>query len=307
VATAAGYCYGALGTDTGGSIRMPSAAQGLTGLKPTWGRVSRQGVFPLAESFDHVGPMARSAADAAAMLQAIAGPDPADPTTLTSPPPDYLAELRGDISGLRLGLDPALLETVEAEPAAGVEQTIRTLEALGARVVAVRLPEIRNVVGAIMALLTAEMSAAHAETFPNRAEGYGPDLRRRLEAGAAISGVDVARAVHARAAYSGEMRRLFEDVDLMITAAAPAPTPTWDEVEAFGDDMPGLLDRVGRYTLPFNVTGNPTLSLPCGLAASGLPLGVQLIGPHLGEALLLRAGHRLQQVTDHHLRHPRLD
>jgi amidase len=308
VATAAGLCYGALGTDTGGSIRMPSGACGLSGMKPTWGRVSRHGLFPLAESFDHIGPMARSAADAAAMLQAIAGPDPRDPTALSAPTPDYLSQLGGGLAGLSVGVDKDVIERdVDPEVLASVLSAISAFESLGARIREVSLPSFAPLMGSVMPLLTAELMVAHAASFPSQADRYGPDLRRMLESGAGLSAMDIARCVHARAAFSGEMRQVFDEVDLLITPAAPAPTPTWAEVEAMSDDMGGLMARVARYTLPFNATGSPTLSLPSGLGSSGLPLGVQLIGRHLAEATLLRAGARFQQVTDFHLAHPQLD
>ena len=308
VSVAAGLCYGALGTDTGGSIRMPSAACGLSGMKPTWGRVSRDGLFPLAQTFDHIGPMCRTAADAAAMLHAMAGADPKDHTALNAPVPDYLAGLGAGVSGLKIGVDPELIEArVEPVVIASVKAALQVFQDLGARIVEVKLPAFPPLLGSVFPLLTAEVMAAHAETFPRLADQYGPDLRRMLEAGAPLTAVDVARCLPARAAFVGEMRKAFEDVDLLLTPAAPAPTLTWDEIEALSADQPAMMDRIARYTLPFNATGSPTLSLPSGLAPSGLPLGIQLIGPHLGEDLLFRAGHAFQQSTDHHTRHPELD
>ncbi len=307
VSVAAGLCYGALGTDTGGSIRMPSAACGLSGMKPTWGRVSRDGLFPLAQTFDHIGPMCRTAADAAAMLQAMAGADPKDQTALNAPVPDYLAGLGAGISGLRIGVDPELNQArVDPEVVASVRAALEVFEALGARVVEVKLPPFAPLLGSVFPLLTAEVMAAHAETFPRLADSYGPDLRRMLEAGAPLTAVDVARCLPARAAFAGEMRKVFDLVDLLLTPAAPSPTLAWDEVEALSSDQAALMDRIARYTIPFNATGSPTLSLPSGMASTGLPLGIQLIGPILGEPLLFRAGHAFQQATDHHTLHPEL-
>lgn len=306
VATAAGFCFGALGTDTGGSIRMPSAACGVSGIKPTWGRVSRHGLFPLAESFDHIGPMARSTADAAAILQAIAGEDRADSTALSDPVPDYLSQLNGGISGVSIGVDWTLVEAnVDGVVVDNVKQAIAVLESLGARIRTVICPPFAPLMGTVMPLLTAELMVAHAATFPLHADRYGPDLRRMLESGAAFTATDIARSVHSRALFSGALRKIFDDVDLLITPAMPAPTPTWNEVEALSDDLGAFMDRVGRYTFPFNVSGSPTLSLPSGFA-TGLPLGVQLIGPSLSEALLCRAGHAFQRVTDFHVAHPEL-
>jgi amidase len=307
VCVAAGLAYGALGTDTGGSIRMPSAACGLSGIKPTWGRVSRHGLFPLAASFDHIGPMCRTAADAAAMLQVMAGADPKDPTALNAPVPTYLAEAGASLMGLRIGVDPELNETrVDPIVVASVRAALRVFADLGAEVVEVKLPAFAPLAGALTAHFSAETLAAHAETFPSQADRYGPDLRRMLEHGAELTAVDVARAIHVRAAFAGEFRKVFDGVDLLLTPAAPAPTPSWDEVEALAGDQPALMDRVARYTMPFNVTGSPTFSLPSGLTPVGLPLGIQLVGPHLAEPLLVRAACAFQRATDHHTRHPAL-
>jgi amidase len=307
VCVAAGLAYGALGTDTGGSIRLPSGACGLSGVKPTWGRVSRHGLFPLAESFDHIGPMCRTAADAAAMLHVMAGADPKDPTALNAPVPDYLAEAGASITDLRIGVDPGLL-AAGADPVVvgAVRSALEAFADLGARVVEVTLPDFASLAGSVMALLTAEVVVAHAETYPRLADRYGPQLRRMLDDGAALTPADVARAVHSRAAFAGRLRMVFDDVDLLLTPAAPAPTPTWDEVEALAADQPALMDRVARYTLPFNATGSPTFSLPAGVSPEGLPLGVQLIGPLLGEPLLVRAACAFQRATDHHTRRPLL-
>ena len=307
VATAAGLCFGALGTDTGGSIRLPSGACGLSGIKPTWGRVSRHGLFPLAETFDHIGPMARSTADAAAILQAIAGEDAADPTALPGQVPDYLNGLDGGISGFSIGIDRALIETnVDPIVVSNIEQTISLLQELGARIREVTVPSFVPLSVEVLPLMTAEIMVAHAATYPSQADKYGPGLKQMLESGIHLSGMDIARAVQRRAVFNGELRKVFDGVDLILTPASPVPTPTWEEVDAMARDVGVLLDRVARYTMPFNFSGNPTLSLPSGFASSGLPLGMQLIGPHLGEPLLCRVGHAFQQATDFHIVHPKL-
>lgn len=307
VSVAAGFCYGALGSDTGGSIRMPSSACGLSGIKPTWGRVSRHGVFPLAESFDHIGPMCRTAADAATMLQIIAGQDPADPTALTAPVPDYAAGLGAGIGTLRIGVDWRLLEErVHAAVAESIRKAAATFELLGARLHEVELPPIAAMT-AVAPLMMAEIRAAHAETYPRDADRYGPALARMLAGSDALGGIDVARAVHARMVWSGRLRRLFDEVDLLLVPAAPGPTPRCEELDALQGDAGALMDRISRYTMPFNVSGSPTLSLPCGFDPNGMPLGLQLVGPHLSESLLCRAGHAFQQATDFHTAHPVLE
>ena len=307
VSVAAGFCYGALGSDTGGSIRMPSAACGLSGIKPTWGRVSRHGVFPLAESFDHIGPMCRTSADAATMLQIIAGQDPADPTALTAPVPDYAAELGAGTDKLRIGIDWRLLEDrVDTAVAESIRQAAATFELLGAYVREVALPPIAAM-AAVAPLMMAEIRSAHAETYPREADRYGPALAQMLAGGDALGVVEVARAVHARMVWSGSLRRLFDDIDILLVPAAPGPTPSCEELDAMQGDAGALMDRISRYTMPFNVSGSPTLSLPCGFDRNGMPLGLQLVGSHLSEALLCRAGHAFQQATDFHTAHPVLE
>ena len=308
VSVAAGFCYGALGSDTGGSIRMPSAACGLSGIKPTWGRVSRQGVFPLAESFDHIGPMCRTTADAATMLQIIAGQDPADPTALTAPVPDYAAELGAGIGKLRIGVDLRLLEDrVDTAVAESIRQAAVTFECLGASLREVTLAPIAAPMAAVAPLMMAEIRAAHAETYPRHADRYGPALARMLAGADALNAIDVARAVHARNVWNGDVRRLFDEIDILLFPAAPGPTPSCEELDAMQGDASALMDRISRFTMPFNVSGSPTLSVPCGFDRNGLPLGMQLVGPHLSEALLCRAGHAFQQATDFHTARPVLE
>ena len=307
VSVAAGFCYGALGSDTGGSIRMPSAACGLSGIKPTWGRVSRQGVFPLAESFDHIGPMCRTAADAATMLQIIAGQDPADPTALTAPVPDYAAGLGAGVGKLRIGIDWRLLEErVDGSVAESIREAAGTFELLGAHLREVALPPLA-MMAAVAPLMMAEIRSAHADTYPRDADRYGPALAQMLEESNALGVIDVARAVHARMLWNGSLCRLFDEIDILLVPAAPGPTPSCEELDAMQGDARALMDRISRYTMPFNVSGSPTLSLPCGFDRNGMPLGLQLVGPHLSEALLCRAGYAYQQATDFHTMHPALE
>jgi amidase len=306
VATAAGLCFGALGTDTAGSIRMPSAANNLTGVKPTWGRVSRHGLMHLAESFDHIGPMARSASDATAILQAIAGFDPADPTSLAEPVPDYRAGLSGGVSDLVIGVDWAYAtEGLADEIVGAVKSAAEVFAGLGARVREIDFPS-NKMVGAVMPLLTAEIGAAHTDHFPAKADRYGPRLRGALEAAARMDGLTVVRAQQARDRFTGALRAAFRDIDLLLVPALGCLLPTWDEINVRADDMSEMGRTVMRYTTPFNIAGVPTISLPGGFTAAGLPVGVQLVGWKLAEDKLLRAGHAFQRVTDFHARHPSL-
>jgi len=307
VAAASGLAYGTLGSDTGGSIRFPSFANGVTGLKPTWGRVSRAGVFPLAWSLDHIGPIARSAADCAALLGAIAGYDDADPTALAAPVPDYPSALVGDLAGLRVGFDADYAtHNVDDAICRSLRDALETLRAAGATIVEVRFPDTGAVIESWFPLCTAEAAAAHAATFPSQEAGYGPELRELLSGGNATSGRDYALAHDLRQRFRGRVSRIFGDCDLLVAPAWMRQNLTLDEFAAFGareSDWPELI----RFTAPFDIAGTPTLSLPAGHNADGAPFGFQLIGPHLGETTLLRAGHAYQQATDWHRRRPPLE
>jgi amidase len=307
VATAAGLCFGSLGSDTGGSIRFPCAANGITGLKPTWGRVSRHGVFALAESSDHIGPMARTAADAGVMLGVIAGRDSKDPTTLIAPVPDYLAELETGIRTVRIGVDAAYNETdCDSGTVAALRDARKIFEALGAAITEVKLPDPSGVMvtTAWGSICAAETAIAHKATYPARSSEYG-GLANLIEAGRAASGMEVMEAHHKRLAFTGNLAALFADIDLLlIPTQTHADFTIAQERELFAT-AEGLSGFV-RFATPFDMSGNPTITLPGGFTEKGLPLSFQLVGRPLEEALLVRAGHAYQQVTDWHHRHPSL-
>jgi amidase len=304
-ATAAGLCYGSLGSDTGGSIRFPAAACGLTGLKPTWGRVSRYGIFPLSESLDHIGPMTRCAADCAVMLAAIAGADPRDPTALRAAVPDYVAGLKGSIRGLRVGIAEAYAFDGLGE---GVLTTLigakDELVALGARLVPVDFPAIADAMTAWLHLCLGEVAIAHAATYPSRAAEYGPALGKVLEAAGKVSAGELGKAHIVRDQFTGQVATAFEDIDVLLIPVWPTPMPTAAEwTQMAQGDIADLL----RYSGPFNLTGMPALTMNGGFDRRGAPIGFQLVGKNLSEDLLLRVGHAFQSITDWHTRHPALD
>lgn len=304
-APAAGLCQGALGSDTGGSIRFPSACCGLTGVKPTYGLVSLKGIFPLGESFDHIGPMARSAEDAAFLLAAIAGPDPADPSTLLASPPDYPALLGGGIVGVPLGVDEAMIsDDVDAEVSDAVLAAARLIAELGALLTPIAFPDVSQIRGS-MAGFGAEVALAHADTFPSRAEAYGPDLRGLLERGQKISASDLVLARRIRIAIRRKIEAMLLVTPLVILPAMPFVTPTAEEGWSIMRE-PARQQRATRFTVPFNMTGHPTITLPCGFDRRGAPIGMQLVGRMSDEPLLLRAAHAFQQATDFHTRRPAL-
>jgi amidase len=307
VATAAGLCFGSLGSDTGGSIRFPSSANGLTGIKPTWGRVSRHGIFTLADSLDHIGPMARSAADAAAILGVIAGDDPNDPSSLTAPVPNYLAGLEGGVRGLRIGIDEAYNgEGADNQITVALGEVRRVLAGLGAEFKSVGFPALRqSAVASGMAAMGAEIAAAHRDFFPARASEYGQMLAGMIARGLKLSPTDMAEAGRVRRNFCGQFERLWADIDLLLVPTTPMTVPTVETMRLKGRD-PVYMGEIVRFTMPFDLTGSPTITQPCGFSVDGLPLGFQLVGPHLSEDLLCRAGHAFQQATDWHQRHPNL-
>jgi len=304
VATALGLCFGSLGSDTGGSIRFPSATCGLTGIKPTWGRVSRHGILPLGASLDHIGPMARSAADAAAILGVIAGADANDPTAIQQPVPDYLAELGRGIGGVTIGIDRSYNgDGIDREVTEAVRAAEGVLTALGARVREIEFPATDALLRGWIPFCAVETAIAHQGSYPARASEYGPDLANLIEHGRRMSATEFGAIMHERLEFSGRLAAVFQEVDLLLMPTMPVPVPSLDRMAEYGQDDSVLL-RMLRFTAPFNFAGNPTITLPSGMDAAGLPLSMQLVGPHVSEALLCRAGHAFQQRTEWHTRRP---
>lgn len=304
-ATAAGLCFASLGTDTGGSIRFPSAANGVTGLKPTWGRTSRHGVFPLADSLDTIGPMARTAADCAAMFDIMAGADPMDPTSLLAPVPGHLAGLDGVLGarGMRIGIDQAYLETgVDDETIAAIRNATAMFRDLGATLVPVIVPDRTGAIQAQIVITDTESARFHKPVYEAGKAKFGPQLAAALERGLAYDSMVLADAYIARDRFKGAMARLFTGIDALISPVYPMVGARYDEMDRHLADLPRFLG----YTSPFNVSGSPSITFPCGVAAVGMPLGVQLIGPHLSEANLMKAAHAYQQATEWHTRRPPL-
>jgi aspartyl-tRNA(Asn)/glutamyl-tRNA(Gln) amidotransferase subunit A len=309
VAVAAGLCAGALGTDTGGSIRIPATFCGLVGLKPTYGRVSRAGVIPLAWSLDHVGPMTRTVTDAALLLQVLAGRDPADPSTADVPVPDYRRAMQEEVRGLRLGLPKDLFfERLDPEVRGAVHAAARSLEGLGASIQEVPLSRIQHAGPASFAIIAAEATAYHEPYLKTRAAEYGADVRARLMTGQFILAGHYLKAQRARQVIRADVDAALQQVDALLFPTTPIAAPPLDAREVTLDghteDVRGWLIRCTR---PINVTGHPALSVPCGLTAGGLPIGLQLVGRHFDEATLLRVGHAFEAVSPMRGHRPPLD
>lgn len=307
VATAAGLCFASLGSDTGGSIRFPSACCGIVGLKPTWGRVSRYGVLDLAQSLDHVGPMTRSVKDAAIVFEAIAGHDSNDPTSLYDTVPKMLEPIEEGVQGLRVGLDKGYVtDGVDPQVSAAVLDAVTVLESLGAIVVEFEFPSVADIGGVWNTLCASEALAAHEETYPSRADDYGAWFRDFLELGASVTGSDYAKAHHIRSRFNGALAGVFRDVDVIACPAMPTlPMPITKEI-LYGGMRSGRSDFM-RFTGPFDFSGSPSINLPCGLSEEGLPLSLQLVGKHLSEDLLCRAGHAYETATEWHHLHPEIE
>ncbi|RKU15473.1 Asp-tRNA(Asn)/Glu-tRNA(Gln) amidotransferase GatCAB subunit A [Candidatus Poribacteria bacterium] len=304
VATAAGLCFGSLGSDTGGSIRFPSAACGLVGIKPTWGRVSRYGVLALAESMDHVGPMTRSVADAGIMLEAIAGFDPNDPTSLPNPVPNMLEGVERDIRGIRIGFDENYAtNNIDTELAEAVRAGVEVLANQGAELVEVQVPDVDEYVSAWPTLCSTEAVLAHAATYPSRRDDYGPWFQGWLDMGAEVTGAGYAKANNLRAACTGHFRRVFADIDILVCPSMSAP-PHRVSPEMLYGRYDARDPKFQRFTVPFNYNGAPTLSVPCGMNSEGLPLSIQFVGKHLSEPLLCQVGHAYESATPWHDLHP---
>ncbi len=308
VAVAAGLCPGALGSDTGGSIRIPASLCGISGIKPTYGRVSRAGVLPLSWSLDHAGPMARTGRDLALMLGAMAGYDPADPTTSVLPVPDYAAALTGDVKGLRVGLLRAHFTDVAApDVRAAVEAAAKALEQAGAVVDEVNLEQIVHIAAVSFAIIAAEALAYHAGWMRTRSAEYQADVRERLKMGVLVSGVHYVRAQQVRQLVRREVDTALAKRDVLLAPATPIPAPVLGEKETqLGDGKSDVRSALIRFTRPFNVSGHPACSVPCGFTAGGLPIGLQLVGRPFDEATVLRVADAYQRVTDWHTRRPPL-
>jgi aspartyl-tRNA(Asn)/glutamyl-tRNA(Gln) amidotransferase subunit A len=299
VAVAAGTATFALGTDTGGSIRVPASLNGVVGLKPTYGLVPRHGVTSLSWSLDHVGPITRTVEDAGLVLDALAGHDPRDPASLTTPPANHRPTPGTDLTGLRIGVPSTYyFDHVDAEVEAAVRRAIDRLQALGARLVEVEIPMTRYIQATQWGLMVPEATAYHESTLRTVPELYQADVRILLEAGELMPAGDYLRAQRSRTLMRQEWASMLREVDLIAAPALPATaakagqeTITWAD-----GTVEGVSDAYVRLSAPANITGVPSLSVPVGHDTAGLPIGMQLLGRPLGESLLLRAGHAYEQT-----------
>jgi aspartyl-tRNA(Asn)/glutamyl-tRNA(Gln) amidotransferase subunit A len=299
-ALAAGLCMGALGSDTGGSIRIPASLCGVVGLKPTFGRISLRGVFPLSWNLDHPGPMARSVEDVTLLLQVIAGYDPDDPVSVDVPVSDYMSQLKGGVRGWRVALagdpfftkgDPQVLSAVRA--------ALEVFAGFGAQVTEVEIPGGYDAASANGLMVTSDAAAFHRQRLQEEPERFGADIRQRLETGAAFSSSEYSLARRTQSILRRQFERFFSEYDLLLTATTPIAAPPLE-----GPDAVEQARTLTRFTSPFNLTGLPAISLPCGFTDDGLPIGLQIVTRPWGEGALLRAANAYEKATDWHQRRP---
>lgn len=303
VALAAGLCYGAVGSDSGGSIRFPCAANGLSGLKPTWGRVSRHGTIEMATSLDHIGPMARSVRDVMLLFAAMAGPDPLDVTSLPDAPPQ-LDTLSDSFAGLTVGIDEQWLNHhVDTEIQQSLQTVIQLIQAHGGKLKRFSIPDTYAVSSQWEAHCGVQTALAHSATYPAQAGHYGPALSRLIDGGHALSGTDYQKILLAARQFTGAINHCFQDFDLILAPVQPYAAPTHEQLANLAQDADANRHLI-QFTAPFNVSGHPSLSVPVGFTSGGLPLGGQFIAAKGNEAAAFQAGLALQRLTDWHRQHP---
>jgi aspartyl-tRNA(Asn)/glutamyl-tRNA(Gln) amidotransferase subunit A len=300
--TAAGFFPVSLGTDTGGSIRIPSALCGLTGIKPTFGLTSRYGVTPLSWSMDTVGPMARSAEDAAIALNVLAGYDAADPASVRAPQVDYTADLNGGVRELRIGVPKEYIgDILDPEQDTAFRKALSDLEELGASVAEISIPELAWVPALAIAITGVEASTIYGELARTRRDELDPSVLRRVETAFFISGERYARALRARVLFTRRMNAAFTSVDLIATPTVATPAPSQGtERMTIGGVQTNVREALLRDTRIFNMSRMPAVAFPTGFSADGLPLSMQLAAPAFQDALALRAAHAYQQATTWH-------
>jgi aspartyl-tRNA(Asn)/glutamyl-tRNA(Gln) amidotransferase subunit A len=305
-ALAAGLCHASVGTDTGGSIRIPASLCGIVGLKPTRGRVSRHGITPLSPTLDHAGPMARTVRDAALLLQVLAGHDPLDAASASCAVPSYTRSLGRSLDGLRVGVLGGHFERdVDPEVGLRVEAAVAALERLGARPHRTELTRVADAFGVYWAIMPPEAVTCHAAILRERAHLLGPGLLERLRPGHSVLATRYLEAQWMRGLIADEARRALDRASVLIAPTTPIPAPRFDELDR---PPPGggadIRTALSRFTTPFNVTGLPAISVPCGFTSAGLPVGLQIIGRPFDEATVLRVAHAYEQAQSWRARRP---
>jgi aspartyl-tRNA(Asn)/glutamyl-tRNA(Gln) amidotransferase subunit A len=302
IAVATGMALGALGTDTGGSIRIPASLCGIVGFKPTRGRVSTRGVFPLSWNLDHVGPLTKRVKDAAIMLQVISAYDPIDPSSIKMLTGDYLGHLVDDMEGRKIAIGSGeFIETADPEVREAVREAANVFEGMGCKVTKVNVDWMRDAALANKTITQADGAAVHRDRLKEHPDWFGDDIRRRLEDGAKTTSTEYALARRTQAEVQKRCELFFESYDLLIVPTTPIAAPT-----IAGHNAVEQAGRLTRFTAPFNLTGLPALSLPCGFTREGLPIGLQIVSRAWADAKALNAGYAFEQATEWHKRLPKV-
>ena len=302
IAVATGMALGALGTDTGGSIRIPASLCGVVGLKPTCGRVSLRGVFPLSWNLDHVGPLTKCVKDAALMLQVISVYDPLDPTSMKMLTGDYLGHLVDDMEGKKIALGVGeYIEGADPEVVSAVCDAAKVFEAMGCRVQEVNVDWMRDAAVANRIMTQSDGAAVHRDRLREHPEMFGDDIRRRLVDGAKTTSTEYILARRTQTEVRKRCEQFFENYDLLLTPTTPISAPTIE-----GHDAVEQAGRLTRFTAPFNLAGLPALSIPCGFTSDGLPIGLQIVSRPWAESKVLNAGYSYEQVTSWHHNFPQI-
>jgi aspartyl-tRNA(Asn)/glutamyl-tRNA(Gln) amidotransferase subunit A len=296
VAVAAGMALGAVGTDTGGSIRIPASLCGVVGLKPTYGRVSLRGIFPLSWNLDHAGPLTKTVQDSALMLQSMAGYDPLDPSSVDEPVDDYLLHIDKGVKGWRIAMAVGTyIDEANAEVVSAVDEAGRKLKGLGADVISVDMDNLRELALANGQMVSADAAAFHRDRLREHPDWFGADVRERLEYGRSLSSTEYSLARRKQVEGRRWMEEFFKDFDLLMLPTTPITAPLIE-----GTDAIAQAKQLTRFTAPFNLSGLPALSIPCGFDLKGLPIGLQLVSGAWKEAAVLRAGQALEKATNWH-------
>jgi len=299
-ALAAGLCLGSLGSDTGGSIRIPASLCGVIGLKPTYGRVSLRGVIPLSWNLDHAGPMARCVRDAALLLQHIAGYDSDDPYSIDVPPDQYLNSLEAGVHDWRVALaSDEFFNRADPEVVQAVRQAAQVFKGLGANLSQIEFPGAREAAKANSLMTPSDAAAFHRERLENAPEDFGADVRQRLQTGATYTSSEYILARRTQTLMRRKFAAFFNDFDILLTPATAITAPMIE-----GPDAVEQARRLTRFTAPFNLSGLPAISIPCGFSSQGMPIGLQVIAAPWAEAKLLRAAYAYEQATEWHTRRP---
>jgi aspartyl-tRNA(Asn)/glutamyl-tRNA(Gln) amidotransferase subunit A len=302
IAVATGMALGALGTDTGGSIRIPASLCGIVGFKPTRGRVSTRGVFPLSWNLDHVGPLAKCVRDAAVILQVISAYDPIDPASIKMLAGDYLGHLMDDMEGRRVAIGSGdFIEASEPQVLEAVREAAKVFEAMGCKVEKVNVDWMRDAALANKIMVQADGAAVHRDRLKEHPDWFGEDIRRRLEEGAKTSSTEYVLARRTQAEVQKRCELFFESTDFLLIPTTPIAAPT-----IAGHDAVEQAGRLTRFTAPFNLAGLPAVSVPCGFTKEGLPIGLQIVSRAWGDAKVLNAAYAFEQATGWHKQRPKI-